>query len=319
MASNATMGEAVRRRPPARSWLAGLRPKGKNEPVGYLFILPYLLCFIAFMVLPTIGGFYVSLTNWGGLSAGRYIGLNNYAEALQSDVFWQTSQNTVTFAAMLVPAITILGLLIAVFVNQKFLGFAFARVCFYSPYVMAVTVTGLIWMWMLEKNAGIVNYYLGQLVPYLYSNQIPWLTSREWAMPSIVITTVWWLVGFQMVILLAGLQDIPVEMYEAAKIDGANGWQTLTRITLPLLRPSLTFVVIVNVINALRVFGQMFLMTSGGPAGATTTVVYLIYMSGFQSFRFGYSAAISFLLFLAILILTIIQLRVTRAGSASYY
>jgi multiple sugar transport system permease protein len=168
-------------------------------------------------------------------------------------------------------------------------------------------------MWILDKNVGVLNYYLGELIPYFKANKIAWLTTTEWAMPSIVITTIWWLVGYQMVILLAGLQDIPSELYEASKIDGANPWQSFWSITLPLLQPTLAFVIITNVIGSLRVFGQMFLMTQGGPAGATTSVVLYIYQSGFQAFRFGYSAAVSFLLFLGILIVTLIQLRVERS------
>lgn len=304
---------AIQATPAARPWLARFHPKQRTELVGYLFILPYLIAFVLFMLVPTVWGFYISLTSWGGLSPGRFIGFANYAEALRADAFWQSVRNTLYYAVLLVPALTVVGLTIAVFVNRRFPGFALARVFFYSPYVMAVTVTGLLWMWILDKNVGVLNYYLGQMIPYLRINKIPWLQSENLAMPSIVLTTIWWLVGYQMVIFLAGLQDIPAELYEAARIDGASGWQSFWSITLPLLRPTLAFVIITNVIGSLRVFGQMFLMTAGGPAGATTSVVLYIYMSGFQAFRFGYSAAISFLLFLGILVFTLIQLRVERS------
>ena len=267
------------------------------------------------MVAPTVWGFYISLTSWGGLSAPRFVGLNNYAEALRSDSFWQSVRNTIYYTLLLVPALTVIGLATAVFVNQKLTGFALSRVFFYSPYVMAVTVTGLLWMWILDKNVGVLNYYLGQLIPYFRTDKIGWLITTEWAMPSIAFTTIWWLVGFQMVILLAGLQDIPSELYEASRIDGATRWQSFWSITLPLLQPTLAFVIITNVIGSLRVFGQMFLMTGGGPAGATTSVVLYIYQSGFQAFRFGYSAAVSFLLFLGILAITLIQLRIERSRS----
>jgi len=299
----------------AGPWWARSRSGERYEPVGYLFILPYLIAFVLFMVIPTVAGFYISLTSWGGLSQGRFVGLDNYLYALRSDQFWQAVRNTLYFTVALVPALTVLGLAVAVFVHQRFVGFALARVFFYSPYVMAVTVTGLLWMWVLDNNAGVANYYLGELIPYFKTNKIQWLASEHLAMPSIVITTIWWLVGYQMVILLAGLQDIPAELFEAAKIDGASSGQSFWHITLPLLRPSLSFVIITNVIGSLRVFGQMFLMTQGGPAGATTSVVLYIYMTGFQSFRFGYSAAISFLLLVGILIFTLIQLRLLRARS----
>jgi multiple sugar transport system permease protein len=307
---------AVQAPPTVRiGWLARFRPRQRTEWVGYLFILPYLIAFVLFMLVPTIWGFYISLTSWGGLSAGRFIGLSNYAEALQADAFWQSVRNTLWYTVLLVPVLTALGLTAAVFVNQKFAGFALARVFFYSPYVMAVTVTGLLWMWILDTNVGVFNYYLGQLIPYFRINKIPWLGSDQLAMPSIVIATIWWLLGYQMVIFLAGLQDIPAELYDASRIDGATSWQSFWRITLPLLQPTLTFVIITNVIGALRVFGQMFLMTQGGPAGATTSVVLYIYMSGFQAFRFGYAAAVSFLLFLGILVFTLVQLRVLRTQS----
>ena len=186
-----------------------------------------------------------------------------------------------------------------------------------STKVRAVHCCGAAISWLLNQNWGVVNYYLGYVHPFFHSYRIPWLVEAEWAMPSIVIATVWWLVGYQMVILLAGLQDIPDELYEAAKIDGGNPLQNFWNITLPMLRPALAFVLITNVIGSLRVFGQMFLMTSGGPAGATATVVLYIYQSAFQNFRLGYSAAISYLLFLGILILTVVQLRLLRANQGA--
>ena len=218
---------AIEAAPARAGWLTRFRPKGKTEFVGYLFILPYLIAFVLFMLIPTFWGFYISLTSWGGLSAPRFVGLNNYAEALRNDSFWQSVRNTLYYTVLLVPALTVVGLAAAVFVNQKLTGFALSRVFFYSPYVMAVTVTGLLWMWILDKNVGVFNYYLGQLIPYFQTNKIGWLITTEWAMPSIAFTTIWWLVGFQMVILLAGLQDIPSELYEASKIDGAGAWQRL--------------------------------------------------------------------------------------------
>jgi multiple sugar transport system permease protein len=317
MAQTAVALNVIRPEGPMKRWLAALRPPERNEPVGYLFILPYLVCFLVFMVMPTLGGLYVSFTNWGGLSVGKFIGLQNYIEALHSDIIWQTVRNTLYYTLLFVPAVTAFGLGIAVFVNRKLMGYALARVCFYSPYVMSVTVTGLLWIWLLDRQSGVLNYYISQLLG-LGAAKIDWLTSTDMAMPAIVIATVWWLIGFQMVILLAGLQDIPVELYEAATIDGANGWQSFWSITLPLLKPSLTFVIITNVIGSLRVFGQMFIMTQGGPAGATTSVVLQIYNSGFQSFRFGYSASISFLLFAGILVFTILQLKMFRFGTTPY-
>lgn len=286
----------------------------RTEFVGYLFILPYLVCFVLFMVVPAIVGVYVSLTNWGGLNIPRFIGLANYLEIFRSQIFWQAVHNTVYYAILFVPLVTVSGLITAVFVHQRFPGYTLARTAFYSPYVMAVTVTALIWLWLLSSEWGVVNYYLGLIHPYFQSHKIPWLIDASWAMPAIVIATIWWLVGYQMVILLAGLQDIPDELYEAAKIDGGGPIQNFWHITLPMLRPSLTFVLITNVIGSFRVFGQMFLMTSGGPAGATATVVLYIYQAAFQNFRLGLSAAISYVLFIGILILTIIQLRLLRAN-----
>lgn len=299
--------------PRPRSWLR-LRSGERTELAGYLFIAPYLVAFLLFMVVPALAGLYISLTNWGGLNVPRFIGAANYLEALNSTILWATVRNTVYYTVLFVPSVTVFGLLAAIFVHQKFPGYTLARAAFYSPYVMAVTVTGLIWLWLLNQNWGVVNYYLAYLHPFFQSFRPPWLIDSDWAMPSIVIATVWWLVGYQMVILLAGLQDIPDELYEAAKIDGGNPLQNFWSITIPLLRPALTFVLVTNVIGSLRVFGQMFLMTGGGPAGATTSVVLLIYQSAFQNFRLGYSAAISYLLFLGILLVTIVQLRLMRAN-----
>lgn len=306
---------ATRSRPGGRAWLRGSTGE-RTELAGYVFIAPYLLAFVLFMVVPALAGLYISLTNWGGLNVPRLVGIANYGEALRSTIFWSTVQNTVYYTVLFVPSVTVFGLLAAVFVHQKMPGYHFARAAFYSPYVMAVTVTGLIWLWLLNQNWGVVNYYLGYLHPFFHTFRPPWLIDAEWAMPSIVVATVWWLVGYQMVILLAGLQDIPDELYEAAKIDGGNPLQNFWNITIPLLRPALTFVLVTNVIGSLRVFGQMFLMTGGGPAGATSSVVLLIYQSAFQNFRIGYSAAISYLLFVGILLVTIVQLRLTRANQA---
>jgi multiple sugar transport system permease protein len=299
-----------------RGWLrAGAGER--TELAGYVFIAPYLLAFLLFMVLPALAGLWISLTNWGGLNVPRFIGPANYLEALRSPIFWQTVGNTAYYTVLFVPTVTVFGLLAAIFVHQKFPGYVLARAAFYSPYVMAVTVIGLIWLWLLNANWGMVNYYLGYVHPYFHSHKIPWLLESEWAMPSIVIATVWWLVGYQMVILLAGLQDIPDELYEAAKIDGGGPLQNFWSITIPMLRPALTFVLVTNVIGSLRVFGQMFLMTSGGPAGSTATIVLYIYQSAFQTFRLGYSAAISYLLFVGILVLTILQLRLLRANQGN--
>jgi multiple sugar transport system permease protein len=187
-------------------------------------------------------------------------------------------------------------------------GHTFARTAFYAPHVVSVTVIGVVWVWMLDPRFGLVNQYLGVFgVP-----DIPWLTNPSWVLFGVAIAAIWWEVGFCMVVLLAGLQDIPRELREAAAVDGANDWTTFWRIVLPLLRPALSLVITIEVIATLRVFSLIYVMTNGGPAGASASVIAYVFETGWTKFQLGYAAALSMMLFATILIVTLIELKLVR-------
>jgi len=279
-----------------------LRQKEKTEKIAYVFMFPYMLFFVVFGLVPVFVGLFVSVTDWGVVGDFNVVGLRNYAKWLRDDHLWKVFLNTLKYTALSVPTITVASLALAVYVNRGMVGSAFSRTTFFAPYVIAVTVTGLLWKWILETDFGVLNYYLMKLgLP-----AIRWLTSVDWALVALVITKLWWDSGFSMVIFLGGLQNIDVDLYDAARIDGANSWQLVRYVTLPLLRPVISLVVTLSLITCMQGFSTMFVMTQGGPAGSTTTVVYEIYQQSFEQFKMGYGAALSFLLFVAILIFTLI-------------
>jgi multiple sugar transport system permease protein len=275
---------------------------------GYAFVAPFFLPFILFNLGAIFFGVYISFTEWGIMGEPRWVGLANYARALQDPWVPKVWRNTLQYGLTVIPAVTLVALTCALYVNQRWPGYVLARAAFYLPHVTSITVMALVWVWILETNFGILNQYLGVLgVP-----KIPWLTNPNWVILSVAGATLWWSVGFHMVILLAGLQDIPSELREAAQIDGANGWQQLLFVTVPLLRPALSLVLTLEVIASLRVFGQIYLMTNGGPAGASASVVSYIFEAGFIRYELGYGAAISLMLFATILIVTVAHMRLFR-------
>jgi multiple sugar transport system permease protein len=275
---------------------------------GLLFLLPWLLGLALFVAYPICASFYYSLTDFPVLRPPRWVGLANYARALGDPWVPKVWRNTLQYGLTVIPAVTIVALAFALFVNQRWPGYVLARTAFYAPYVTSVTVMALVWVWILETNFGILNHYLGLFgLP-----KIPWLTNPSWVILSVAGATLWWSIGFHMVILLAGLQDIPAELREAAQIDGATGWQQLVYVTVPLLRPALSLVLTLEVIASLRVFSQIYLMTNGGPAGASASVVSYIFEAGFIRYELGYGAAISLMLFATILVVTIVHMRLFR-------
>jgi multiple sugar transport system permease protein len=275
---------------------------------AYLFVLPFFLPFVVVTLGAALFGIYVSFTDWGIFGAPHWVGLRNYARAVADPWVWKTWSNTLRYGLLVVPATTLTALAMALFVNQRWRGYALARAAFYAPNVVSVTVIGLVWVWMLDTQYGLVNQYLSRFgVP-----DVPWLTNPSWVLYGIAIASVWWDAGFSMVVLLAGLQDIPPELRESAAIDGANGLQTLVSVVLPLLRPALSLVVTLLIIGTLRVFSQIYIMTNGGPAGASASVILYVYQMGFSQYQLGYAGALSVMLFISILAVTVIQLRVFR-------
>jgi multiple sugar transport system permease protein len=252
----------------------------------------------------------MSFTEWTIVGTPQFIGLDNYRTMFTDPRFLTALKNTVVFVAGTVPTLIILSLLIAILLNQPLKGREIGRVAIFTPYVLMSTVVGVIWTWLLEKDFGLINVYLGKLgIP-----GPPWLVNPDYAMLGIIITTVWWTVGFNTVLFLAGLQDIPEEYYEAAEIDGANRVQLFSRITLPLLSPTMFMVILLSIINSFQVFDQVFVMTSGGPGTATLTLVQYIYTTAFQFRRMGYGAAIATVLFAILIIFALLQTRIYQQG-----
>lgn len=274
---------------------------------GYLFLVPYLILFFGFLILPLFYGLGLSLMRYEILSPQppHFIGLDNYVEAIHDPYFWSAMKATGIFVLFSVPLTVGLGLFLAAAIDavpERRQGFY--RLVIFLPTMITVSVVGILWRWFYNSEFGVFNVILGEIGLW-----VPWLTEADWAMRSIVLMTVWWTIGGPVVILLAGLKQIPTSYYEAAALDGATGFKRFYHITLPLLRPVLLFVVVINVIGSFQVFGQTFLVTQGGPEVATRVAVHYIYETAFNFYRMGYGAAMSWLLFLIIALFSILQFR----------
>jgi multiple sugar transport system permease protein len=275
---------------------------------GYLFVLPFFTFFMLFTAGAITFGVGLSFTEWGIVGEMKWVGLDNFREIFTDELAVKAFLNTFRYAAVIVPGVTILAFLFALFVHQRWPGHAFARVAFFAPYVCAATVIGLIWVWLLDTHFGLINLYLGKLgIP-----PVPWLTSTRWSWVGVSITSIWWDLGFSFVLLLAGLQEVPPELIEAALIDGANRLQSLWHVTLPLLRPVISMVVVLQTISTLRIFSQVVVMTAGGPAASSTSVIHYLYAYGLTRGRFGYAAAIAMMLFVVTLVVTLLYRRLMK-------
>ncbi|MBO9361972.1 MAG: sugar ABC transporter permease, partial [Thermoflexus sp.] len=263
---------------------------------AYVLLTPYLFVFLVFNVFAIAYAFYLSFTYFDLFSPPRWIGLGNYLYLFQDRLFLQKAiPNTVEYVAVVVPVQTVISLLLAFALDQDIKFRRFFRTLFYVPSVTSSVVISLIFVWLFRKT-GVLNQILGL--------SIDWLTSPTFALPAIMIANIWATTGTMMVIFLAGLQDIPVTYYEAAMIDGANRWQMLRHITIPLLRPVIFFVVTLGIIGCFQVFDQIYVMTAGGPLDSTTTIAYLIYKWAFQSTTpfMGRASAVAFVLAAMIMI-----------------
>jgi multiple sugar transport system permease protein len=271
---------------------------------AFLFLLPNTICFLLFGIFPVIASLSLSFFDWSVLEAPVFAGLENYQRLLFDDpVFLTSLRNTFYFVATVVPLNVILALILALLLNRGLPGVVAFRAVFFIPVLCAPVATSLVWKWFYNTDYGLANYLLRS-----FGLPAPdWLSSMTWAMPALIIMAVWQGTGFNMVLLLAGLQDIPSHLYEAAAIDGANARQRFLHITLPMLSPTLFFVAIIAVIGSFQVFDQAFVMTGGGPGAATTTIVLYLYQNGFKWFHMGYASAIAWVLFSVIFGLTLLQ------------
>jgi multiple sugar transport system permease protein len=274
---------------------------------AYLFLLPYLALFGAFVLAPVLWGVWISLHEWDFLLPSKpFVGLENYAELFDpnsptSEPFWNSMKATGIFTVLSVPLLVGLGLLLAVGLNKRFAARNAFRAVFFAPFVLGVAVVGLLWRYLLDPNVGVVNYYLSQIgLP----GDIPWTTQLPWAWAALVVPTLWWTLGYNTVIFLAGLQDIPNELYEAAAIDGAGPWHRFLAVTLPGLRHVMTFVLTITILASAMVFGQPYLITQGQPGEATRTAIMEITERGLRAFDMGAGTAMSTVLTVVLLTVT---------------
>ncbi len=266
---------------------------------GWVFILPALLGTLIFIVIPVICSFGLSFTKWDLLNPIRFVGLDNYKEIFSEALFFKIFWNTVVFAISTSVLGVIIPLILACILNSKIRGSEFYKTAYFLPFITPMIVIGVIWEWIFDPNIGLLNHIL-----HLHIN---WLYDTHFAMPALIIVSVWKLIGYNMVIFLSSLSGISQSMFEAAKIDGATPFQTFKNVTIPLLSPSIFFVVIITAISSFQVFDLIYLMTQGGPLDSTNVLVYAIYKNAFEYFNVGKASAIAYVLFFIILVLTLVQ------------
>ncbi len=298
-----TVGET---RGAARQGLA-LKPAAREAIAGYLFLLPNLLGFLIFTVLAVGASAVISMTDWDLLSRPKFVGLDNYVKLLTGDpLFRKVLLNTFYFTFVSVPLTIVISLGLALALNQGIRGLALYRAAYFMPVITAMVVVALIWRWLYNPDFGVLNYLLNQLGIRRPPN---WLADQRWAMPAVMIMAIWKHVGYNMVIFLAGLQAIPSNLYEAASIDGAGRWERFRYVTLPMLTPTTFFVLVISLIGSLQVFDAVLVLTDGGPANATRTIVFHIWEQAFRFLHMGYAAAIAWILFFIIFLITLLQWR----------
>jgi multiple sugar transport system permease protein len=282
----------------------------RDTRAAFVFIAPFFLFYALLKLWPIAYGFWISLHNWDTIGTNiSFVGLQNYVRAAQDRIFWESLINTAQFTLMATPALIGLGLLLALILNRTLFGGGAFRTLFYLPNVLSVSVIGLIFVVVLRADAaGLANNFLTSIG----LGPVPFLLDATTALPALAFTAVWWTVGFNMLVLLAGLQNIPEEINEAARVDGANARQQFRHITVPLLRRPLVLVTILQVIACFQVFGLIDIMTKGGPGGQTRSIVYYIFERAFNQSHLGYGSAIAFLLFALLFALSMTQLRLFR-------
>ena len=276
--------------------------------VAYLFALPWLLNLVLFNAYPIGAAIYYSFTEYAILKSPQWIGFENYHVMLTEDErFWKAVYNSFYYSFFSVPLGLGIALGLALLLNQRLRAIGFFRTTFYLPSIVPTVAASIIWLWILNPEFGLVN----TLLELVGVGGPPWLTDEDWSKPAYILMSLWG-IGPSTIIFLAGLQDIPPHLYEAAAIDGANAWQRLWNVTLPMLTPTIFFNLVMGIIGSLQVFTQVFIMSRGGPLDSTLFYVLYLYIQGFQFFHMGYASALAILLFLAILVLTLLVLSSSR-------
>lgn len=273
-----------------------------------VMLSPNVILFGIFTVYPVFAALVLSFNEYDMMSPMKYVGLQNYRELFADPTFIKVLGNTFVFSIVTVPVGIIISLFLAIALDQKLAGIRFYRTAYFLPTITSMVAIAMVWQWIYNPDFGLLNYILG-----LVGIQGPnWLSSEKWAMPAVMITSVWKGLGFNMLLFLAGLQSINQTYYEAADIEGANWWAKFSRITIPLLSPTTFFVTVMAFISSFQVFDSVFMMTQGGPARSTSVIVHYLYQNAFQYFRFGYACAMAYVLFAIVFVLTMIQMIVQK-------
>ena len=271
---------------------------------GWLFIMPALVGTVVFIIIPVICSFGLSFVKWDLLNPIQFVGLENYKTIFQDKVFYKILINTIVFAVSTSVFGVIIPLILADIINRKIRGSEFFKTAYFLPFITPMIVIGIVWQWIFDPNIGCLNTFLNL--------HINWLYDTKFAMPALIIISVWKLIGYNMIIFLSGLSGISGSIFEAAKIDGASSFQVFKNITIPMLAPTIFFVIIITAISSFQVFDLVYLMTQGGPLDSTNVLVYAIYKNAFEYFNAGQASAIAYVLFFIILVLTLVQWKLRK-------
>ncbi|TWD79584.1 carbohydrate ABC transporter membrane protein 1 (CUT1 family) [Kribbella amoyensis] len=274
---------------------------------GLLMVAPALLHSILWIGVPLVAAVVLSFTSYDVLTPPRFVGLENFRDLLGDDVFRRAVLNTSVYTFFTVPVAMTIALLIALMLNAKLRGRAIFRTAIFIPQVTATIAVALVWLWIYDPRSGLANAVLS----FLGLSGPNWLSSTDWAMPAVIVVGIWQGIGLKMLIYLAALQSLPTDLYEAASVDGASKVRQFFSLTVPLLKPATFFVFVTSVIGAFQSFDQVYILTDGGPANSTTMMTYEIYKSAFREFRMGYACAQSLVLFALLLVLTLVNRRIT--------
>jgi len=302
---------------PVRRRKEGLRytlGQMRREWSAYLFISPGLLLFAVFTFFALILTLYLTFHRWSIIEPDKpFIGFDNYRRLAEDESFHRAAINTIYFTGASVPFTMLIGLGIALLLNQPLWGRSIFRTIYFLPIVTPFVVVSIVWKWLYQPDYGLFNFYL--LKTHLIDQPLLWLSDQQLAMPAVILMSIWGGIGYSMIIYLAGLQAVPQELYDAAAVDGAGPWARLRYITIPMLRPTTLFLLVIGVIGSFQVFTQIFIMTSGGPVERTTTMVFFIYRTAFINFDMGYASTLAYALFLMLLVFTGINLRLNRQAN----
>ena len=284
---------------------SGIRLRKGEHIWLWVLLAPTLFGLLVGTLGPVLAAIGISFADWDVITPPSFAGIANYQRLLRDPTFSKALINTLYYVGVMVPVSTVLSLALALLMNQKLRAITWYRTAYFLPVVSSTVAVALVWSWIYSKDFGLLNFVLRSVG----MDPVAWLSSTKWAMPAVIIMGVWGTLGEGMIIFLAGLQSISQSYYEAAEVDGANGWQKLWKITIPLITPSLFFYFIITMINAFQTFEQIYIMTRGGPVNSTTTIVYYIYRNAFRNFKMGYASAQAIVLFAIIMVLTLIYWR----------